>query len=74
MMTPDRDSPCYGAISVAGNPKDNLRPEFMMPMASVCSCFGFAPGADTFARSHPFAQAQAHSLVLFDNDRTVEKA
>ena len=50
MMTPDRDSPCYGAMSVAGNPKDNLRPEFMMSMASVCSCFGFAPGADTVYR------------------------
>jgi len=46
----------------------------MMPMASVCSCFGLAPGADTFARSHPFAQAQTHSSVLFDNDRTVGKA
>jgi hypothetical protein len=35
MMTPDRDSPCYGAISVAGNPKDNLKPEFMVPMTGV---------------------------------------
>ena len=53
MMTPDRDSPCYGAISVTGNPKDNLEPEFMMLMALVCSCFGFASDADTFACALP---------------------
>ena len=46
----------------------------MMPMALACSCFGFAPDANTFARSLLFAPGAGTFTVLFDNDRTVGKA